>query len=549
MNRPCYALAVLFATLTASLLAVSTSHGQCWMDGRIGPPNRGLCPVDLGSLTDFGTCYVIRPVESANTFRSEYDTIHDEAVYGGEVVEAKEAVAEQIVVNDDAALAVTSDVADEKTTEDNKLADNDGYSEYADEYYYYGENELSDASSDVESTDSVAIGEYYDYDEYYSEAESNDNSSDVEPAEPRVASSASDSYDESWLNHLQADVEVADVEVADVEVADVEVADVEVADVEVADVEVADVEVADVEVADVEVAENYDDYGYYGNYEYYGDYGGDDADYANSDDAPASATPVAEVADSEVADSEVADSDSLNQYADPESYDYYGDLWASETYGVPVEESTPEATAPAVVVGEDPAKEDYENWAEAAGVTANTEAVVAPVVTTEAESDVVENELDASDYTSRPQELWTSDDFYNYFSQCPKLTEKIEVSAASVDVVTASATTLRAARNVVISPYQLSELDCIMFDVTEALPSLVRQHAVTQGVVQEYRRLQEELVVQTGAFRPHQMGRSVLRGVAFGLQHASESLDSVSKVLTDLAGPDSQVGGRETQRR
>ena len=100
MNRPCYALAVLLATLTGSLIAVSTTNGQCWMDGRIGPPNHGLCPIELGEFAYRATCYVVDPPRS---FPSQHDSVHDQAVYGAEAPVHK-AVADEVVVTDDALL-------------------------------------------------------------------------------------------------------------------------------------------------------------------------------------------------------------------------------------------------------------------------------------------------------------------------------------------------------------------------------------------------------------------------------------------------------------
>ena len=100
MNRDCHSVTLLFAILTGSLLAVSTSHGQCWMDGRIGLPNRGLCPIAMGQLDQGPSCYVVRPPFRPEHFLSEYDVVHDREVYRSEPAVTLPAVANSVAIED-----------------------------------------------------------------------------------------------------------------------------------------------------------------------------------------------------------------------------------------------------------------------------------------------------------------------------------------------------------------------------------------------------------------------------------------------------------------
>ncbi|MEO2009824.1 MAG: hypothetical protein ABGX22_14205, partial [Pirellulaceae bacterium] len=167
MNRARYALSLLFATITGSLLAVGTSHGQCWMDGRIGPPNLGLCPIAI-DLDQSRSCYVVGPPLRPEHFLSEYDEVHDHAVYHGEPAVALPALADPVTID------VTIDEVDDGFNAENAVEkesrpdDESGSSDDGDEYYdaYHddddngaGDEQVTETESAVNESDSEAVDE------------------------------------------------------------------------------------------------------------------------------------------------------------------------------------------------------------------------------------------------------------------------------------------------------------------------------------------------------------------------------------------------------
>jgi hypothetical protein len=287
----------------------------------------------------------------------------------------------------------------------------------------------------------------------------------------------------------------------------------------------------------------------HGNDEFWGDeYYDDDwnTDPADQDDAAHDSPSDADTAtDGELTrDGGADDDDAHDRYWE---YAYDGDDWYTGVVdGAPVDrassspqdsESRTHDAVPAIPVGEDPAIEDHENWAEEAGVTAGEPA---------GERVAVEAPVPAAE----DDDLWTEEDWYNYYNASPRDDKGLAASEPlEVDVVASAHRVALASRDAVISACQLRRMQCLIQNVRCDWPEIVWQHPSMKSLAQRMAQLRAGRLAGVEAVEPGRMGRSILHRMATGLRTASRSFDSAAELISQLAGPEVEVGSAERRRR
>jgi hypothetical protein len=191
-----------------------------------------------------------------------------------------------------------------------------------------------------------------------------------------------------------------------------------------------------------------------------------------------------------------------------------------------------EADVPEVPVGEDPAVEDHENWADEAGITALDNVDAKP---SDVDTQVVESPVSDAD-----DDKWTEEDWYNHYTFSPPNPAVVE----PLDIVGTAHGVVHAARDAVISPYQVSRILCLTSDIGGDL-SMLGRHPAIVSLAENYCQIQRS---RLGA-EPRNVGRSILHQMASGLRAASRSLDSAAQLINHMAGSDVEIGGAARQRR